>query len=115
MKSLDEHDRHRLRIALKKLRYAAEFFEPLYKKKRVKRYLRQLKGLLEDLGALNDVVVVRGTLTRLLQEDGARKPNADLYFAAGLVNGWHNMRAARLGKKAVKRWDKFKRLDPFWR
>jgi len=115
MKSLDEHDRHRLRIALKKLRYAAEFFEPLYKKKKVKRYLRQLKGLLEDLGALNDVVVVHGTLTRLLQEDGARKPNADLYFAAGLVNGWHNMRAARLGKKAVKRWDKFKRLDPFWR
>ncbi len=115
MKSLSEHDRHRLRIALKKLRYAAEFFEPLYKHKRVKRYLRKIKNLLEDLGALNDVATVRGTLTRLLQEDGSRKANADLYFAAGLVAGWHNERAARLGQEAVHRWEKFKRLDPFWR
>ena len=115
MKSLNEHDRHRLRIALKKLRYAAEFFEPLYKKKSVKRYLRQLKGLLEDLGALNDVVAVRGTLTRILLEDGTRRSNADLHFAAGLINGWHNARAERLGRKAVKRWEKFKRLDAFWR
>src|SRR5581483_3074399 len=49
MKALDEHDRHRLRIALKKLRYAAEFFGPLYKEKRVKKYLRRAKALLDDL------------------------------------------------------------------
>ncbi|TIR17088.1 MAG: CHAD domain-containing protein [Mesorhizobium sp.] len=29
----DDETRHKLRIAAKKLRYAAEFFEPLYKSK----------------------------------------------------------------------------------
>ncbi len=115
MKSLDEHDRHRLRIALKKLRYASEFFEPLYQKKKVKTYLKQLKALLDDLGALNDVASVRSILTRLVKEEGSHRPDPDLCFAAGLINGWHNARAARLGESAVVRWDKFKRLDPFWR
>jgi triphosphatase len=114
MRSLDEHDRHRLRIALKKLRYAAEFFAPLFKKRKVKAYLRRLKSLLEDLGALNDVATVRGTLTRLTHDGEAGRWNADLFFAAGVISGWHNERARRLGDSAVEQWDKFKNLDPFW-
>ena len=39
---------------------------------------------------------------------------ADLYFTAGLINGWHRARVERLSKKALRRWDKFKRLKPFW-
>jgi triphosphatase len=115
MRSLDEHDRHRLRIALKKLRYAAEFFAPLFRKKEVKAYLRRLKSLLEDLGALNDVTTVRGTLRRLTQDHEAGRFDADLFFAAGVISGWHNERARRLGDSAVEQWDKFKNLDPFWR
>src|SRR4029077_17978866 len=115
MRSLDQHDRHRLRIALKKLRYAAEFFAPLFREKKVKAYLRRLKSLLEDLGALNDVATVRGTLTRLPHDDEVRHWDADLFFAAGVISGWHNERARRLGDSAVEHWDKFKNLDPFWR
>jgi len=115
MRTLDEHDRHRLRIALKKLRYAAEFFAPLFRKKKVKAYLRRLRSLLEDLGALNDVANVRGTLTRLTLDDQAGRGSADLFFAAGVISGWHNERARRLGDSAVEQWDKFKNLDPFWR
>jgi triphosphatase len=114
MRSLDEHDRHRLRIASKKLRYAAEFFAPLFPKRQVKAYLRRLKSLLEDLGALNDVATVRGTLTRLTHDE-VRRSDADLFFAAGVISGWHNERARRLGDSAVEHWDKFKNLDPFWR
>jgi triphosphatase len=115
MKSLDERDRHRLRIALKKLRYAAEFFAPLYKKKPVRKYLRRLKALLEDLGALNDVANVRTTLSRLTHEDASHKIDPDLFFAAGMINGWHANRADTLGYSAVRRWEKFKKIDPFWR
>jgi CHAD domain-containing protein len=115
MRSLDERDRHRLRIALKKLRYAAEFFAPLYKKMPVKRYLRRLKMLLEDLGALNDVVTVRGTLTRLTHEETSKRLDPDLCFAAGMINGWHSQRAHHLGQSAVGHWEKFKKIDPFWR
>jgi CHAD domain-containing protein len=114
MKSLTEHDRHRLRISLKRLRYAAEFFAPLYKEKTVKRYTRRLKLLLEDLGALNDVATVRGTLTHLTHDEEDRHWNADLFFAAGVINGWHAERAQRLGVSAVGHWRKFKKLEPFW-
>jgi CHAD domain-containing protein len=114
MKSLNEHDRHRLRVALKKLRYAAEFFEPLYDKSEVKAYTRRLKLLLEDLGALNDVVTVRGTLTRITEDSDGQRSNTDVSFAAGVINGWHSERALRLGESAVDHWRKFKKMDPFW-
>jgi CHAD domain-containing protein len=114
MKSLDDHDRHRLRIALKKLRYAAEFFEPLYKEKRVRRYLKRIRVLLDDLGALNDVVSVRGMLNGLIHEDGAKQLDCDVCFAAGMINGWHAARANRIGPRAVEHWERFKKIDPFW-
>ena len=51
-RSHEEGDLHRLRIALKKLRYTTEFFAPLYKKKTVKRYLSEVKKLPGNLGPL---------------------------------------------------------------
>ena len=50
-------ERHRLRIALKKLRYATEFFHSPYPKKRTHAYLAALKELQDTLGHLNDVAV----------------------------------------------------------
>ena len=46
-------------IALKKLRYATEFFEALYPKKHTKPYLAALKDLQDGLGHLNDVAVAQ--------------------------------------------------------
>ncbi|OQA33749.1 MAG: CHAD domain protein [Betaproteobacteria bacterium ADurb.Bin341] len=48
-------DWHRLRIALKKLRYALEFMAPLLARKRFKGYQAALLPLLEGLGRLNDL------------------------------------------------------------
>jgi CHAD domain-containing protein len=116
LKTLAQRDCHRLRIALKKLRYAAEFYGPLYKKKKVRRYVMRIKKLQDLLGALNDVAQVRATLSRLTaDETTAPRAQADLYFAAGLINGWHRARAARMSRRALKRWDRFKHLTPFWR
>ena len=115
VKSLEQRDMHRLRIALKRLRYATEFYGPLYKKKVVKRYLAHLKRLQDLLGALNDVAQVRSVLARLIADESTTPhTQADLCFAAGLINGWHRAGAERIGKKALRRWDKFKRQDPFW-
>ncbi len=115
VKTLAQRDCHRLRLALKKLRYAAEFYGPLYKKKAVKRYMTRLKELQDLLGALNDAGQVRATLSRLTADESvAPRVQADLFFASGLVNGWHSASAARLGKNALKRWDRFKRTEPFW-
>ena len=102
-----------LRIAVKKLRYTAEFFASLYPRKKVKRYIKKVRRLQEYLGEINDIAHVRTTLSVLLQDKP--KPNdGDLRFAAGMVSGWYRARRPRLAKKALKRWDKFRGLKPFW-
>jgi CHAD domain-containing protein len=69
-RSHEEGDLHRLRIALKKLRYSAEFFAPLYKKKKVKRYLAQVKKLQDVLGRLNDIAHARAAVAQLAPASG---------------------------------------------
>jgi triphosphatase len=111
-RSHEEGDLHRLRIALKKLRYGAEFFAPLYKKKKVKRYLAQLKQLQEVLGRLNDIAHARAVIGQLAPP--GQKNSGALRFAAGMVQGWYRARQPRLVKKAMKRWDRLKKAEAFW-
>ncbi|MBL8396083.1 MAG: CHAD domain-containing protein [Candidatus Accumulibacter sp.] len=49
--------RHALRVALKRLRYAIEFFAPLFPAKRLQRYHQSAAGLLDLLGRMNDTTV----------------------------------------------------------
>ena len=55
---LDDTARHRVRIAAKKLRYAAEFFGVLFPdkaaKRRRKRFAGTIEAMLDSLGELND-------------------------------------------------------------
>ncbi|MEI9885700.1 MAG: CHAD domain-containing protein [Rhizomicrobium sp.] len=98
---------HRLRIALKKLRYTAEFFAPLYPEKKTARYIRKLKILLDRFGAANDVHGIGGMLSRLGE-------GPELRFAAGVVAGWHGSREKRLNGQAMKGWRAFRKVKPFW-
>lgn len=50
-------ERHRLRVALKRLRYALEFFAALYPARRLSAYQRTLAALLDTLGRMNDLMV----------------------------------------------------------
>ncbi len=113
---LSDSERHRLRIALKKLRYTAEFFSPLYEREAVARFAKRLSGMQDVLGVLQDVAMARTTLKRLVDiDDGRSHVSRDrLSFAAGMVYGWHLECAARTWKKAVKRWKKFVKTEPFW-
>jgi CHAD domain-containing protein len=113
---LDDGQRHRLRIALKKMRYTAEFFAPLYVKKPTQRFLQRLNNMQDVLGAVNDVATARNILERLVAigDGGPLASKADLSFAAGIVYGWQLERADRMWNKAVDRWDEFRKRDPFW-
>ncbi|MDB5697609.1 MAG: hypothetical protein JWN69_413 [Alphaproteobacteria bacterium] len=64
---LDDEARHELRIAGKKLRYAAEFFAALYDKRAERRdqFITQLQELQEELGDLNDLATERELEERL--------------------------------------------------
>lgn len=80
--ALDQEQRHDLRKRAKKLRYTAEFFSPLYKPKRVARYLKRLQALQEILGEMNDSVAAQALLAQFVSS------NAELGRASGLVAGW---------------------------
>ncbi len=105
--------RHQLRIALKKLRYACEFFRGLYPKKDVRRYLRRLSRLQDLLGALNDIVTAGRVLEELLSRVGPEEA-ASLARAAGFIEGF----AARQDEIALRQlaaqWARFQRTRPFW-
>lgn len=112
---LEAPARHRLRIALKKLRYSAEFFAPLYPKKAAKAWLEPLKELQDMLGHLNDAAQVRGVVGRLLMEEAeSATVQADLSHAAGLITGFHQARGEHVIAKTAKRWKVFRKAEPFW-
>jgi triphosphatase len=113
-KSKEEGDVHRLRIALKKLRYTAEFFAPLYSRKKVTRYLQKLRGLQNHLGDLNDAANVRAVVSNLLREKTKKDGEGNMRYAAGAMVGWYGAQVPGSIKQALKRYKKFKRVRPFW-
>lgn len=66
---VDDETRHEVRIDAKKLRYAAEFFAPLFpsdkRKRRAKRFIGAMQDLQAHLGDLNDIATAPAVLARL--------------------------------------------------
>jgi len=110
LQELDTAGRHRLRIAAKKLRYAAEFFAALFPKRRVRPYVQSLAGMQEVLGGLNDAA----TLLRLLPEVAAGARSLDARVS-GMIQGW-SAASTHLQLDALGRaWDHWQRQKPFWK
>lgn len=104
---------HRLRIALKKLRYAAEFFAPLYPARKVKAYLKQVRALQEHLGDLNDIANVRHTLARVLPGDGKER-DGGARLAADRLEDWYDTHAGDRARQALRCYAEFRTVRPFW-
>ena len=109
---LAPEERHRLRIALKKLRYATEFFDSGYKKKRTARYLAALKQLQDALGHLNDVAVAERLVGSLLERSGGDR--VALAQGSGMVLGWLARGVAELEPQTRSAWQDFTARKPFW-
>ena len=100
-------DLHGLRIQCKRLRYAAEFFAPLFPGRDTRRFVRRLGVLQERLGHLNDGAVA-GTLMASLGHGGGRA------FAAGVVRGFVAAQSQDVRAKAERSWRKFQHVPTFW-
>jgi CHAD domain-containing protein len=101
---------HELRIDLKKLRYAAEFFLPLYATHALaKRYVRRLAGLQTSLGRARDIASGRILLDSIRQEN-----QPALHLAIGAVAGWQARDQIAVVKTLRKRWRRFKATPAFW-
>ncbi|KJS07213.1 MAG: CHAD domain containing protein, partial [Gammaproteobacteria bacterium BRH_c0] len=86
---------HALRITLKGLRYAMEFFAPLMPGKSVARYLQSLTRTQNALGFINDLDVARTQLAQRAADD------IELQLASAFVCGWHGPRYHKLSQRAV--------------
>jgi len=104
-------DRHRLRIALKKLRYTGELLGGLYDPSRVHKFTERLKRLQDDLGHANDLRVGEAIVAELAR-NGA---NTGIMDAGRQVIDFHRHRVADLEPKVRKHLRRLLRTEPFWR
>ena len=111
LKELSPKQRHKLRIKIKKIRYALDFFERLYAdsdRKEIARLSSRLKKVQSALGALNDFIAHR----KLATEAALAAPRANRRaqaFASGFLVGQEREAASGLLNAAC---DELQRLRP---
>lgn len=99
---LTAKQRHRLRIALKQLRYDTNSLSSLYAEKKVRPYVAALGGLQDALGNLNDLVVARKLVGIAKNRDRAA------------VAEWLRAARAKRLKALAPAWRAFRKIQPFW-
>ena len=114
---LEARDLHKLRIAVKKLRYAATFLRqvfdaPGFDKAAAKAYIEATARLQGALGTLNDRVVAAQIIADIAQaarpSEKAEKPLERL--AKKLEAG-----SKRDRNRVARAWKAFRKAEPFWR
>ena len=110
LKKLDERQLHELRIRVKKLRYATEFFRDLYTDKSAKRYVSALKAIQEVLGDANDALVANDLMSELDDLAGS-----DAESALRQLQSWAAAAIKRDRKRLEHLWSDFGELKPFWK
>ena len=93
LKSLDPAQQHKMRRSLKKLRYLAEFFAPVFPEKDAAPFIKRLKKLQDVFGYVNDVRMSE-RMQSICEELCDREPAAS--FAAGFICGRHEGAAAEV-------------------
>ena len=101
---------HRLRIAIKKFRYATDFFASLYESKAARDMLKQLRYLQDILGAMNDAATVAG----LIRHGFAGSRGKGVLEARGILLGWSRGRVVTLKRELMRAWKAFRAAEKFW-
>lgn len=100
--------RHEVRIAVKKFRYALDFFQTLYPAAGVEPFRERLRNLQDDMGRMNDATVAEGLAEDLAGGD------AETMVGAALVKGWYAHRLKAVEPHMVAAWEDFRSAEPFW-
>lgn len=96
---LEEQQLHKLRISIKKLRYAVDFLAPLYARKKIRKFASSLAEMQDCLGLIHDDMV-------------ARQIVAD--FALGELSGTDVTTRSRQLKAMATHFKQLKRAGRFW-
>ncbi len=110
-RSLSSEKRHALRICLKDLRYAIEFFGGLFHPaSAAEEYADKAKALQDLLGELNDAAIAQ----RLIK-DLDRSASPDLSFVAGVAAGWCARASIGDTLSLAKAWRSLVKAERYWR
>ncbi|HLY05174.1 MAG TPA: CHAD domain-containing protein [Rhizomicrobium sp.] len=116
---LDALGRHKLRIAVKKLRYSTEFFASLFagnKQKSARERIEDLLKTLQDaLGTLNDIAMHDKFADQMVRGGKRTKNDLQKTYAMGLLSGSEHRLAGACIAKAKKTGEKLAAAKPFWR
>lgn len=105
---LPDEERHEVRIALKNLRYAGEFFAGCFDEVADPTPLLRAAGALQGLlGAHNDAASADAFLSD--------QQNPEAAHGAGVVAGWYARNALIADASLAREWKKFRNVEPFWR
>ena len=101
---------HRLRIAIKKFRYATDFFAGLYPGNTTRETLKRLGELQDILGAMNDAATVAELMTQGFGGGRGKR----VLEAKGILLGWSRGHAVLLKQRLKGAWKAFRAAEPFW-
>ncbi len=104
--------RHKLRIALKKLRYTAELFAGLYDADATKQFIHAMKRLQDKLGEANDLQTGRKLVSELTP---ARRRGPAMAQSGQRMLAWHARRVAKAEPKLRDHVEELFEIPRFWR
>lgn len=100
-----DDQRHAVRIAAKKLRYATEFYAPLFPRRRARAFRERLERLQDVLGEFNDAAVAPRVTASIA---GPASP------VTAAIDAWSRARCARLADPIDAAWRRYASGRPFW-
>ncbi len=109
VEALKAEERHELRIAVKKTRYAIEFLHDVLPAKRAQRLAGILKSLQDSLGHLNDIEVAERTVSALVNEADSGLVRRQIATGGSAVGVYHKDAAADAEPLTFKLWRKLKK------
>jgi triphosphatase len=126
VRELDAGARHKLRLGVKELRYAAEFFADIFPAaKQQRRFARTLASLQDNLGRLNDLAVHRRlgqdfveawTLVDINRADASNENTAPaIQYALGFAIGQEQHEAPACAERAHAMGLRLAGAVKFWR
>jgi CHAD domain-containing protein len=110
LRRLDDAQLHKLRIQIKKLRYAADSFGTLFENADLHDRLAQLSRLQDVLGELNDIRVAEQHVAAAVIH---RRGRAVSGLQAALV-AWREARTAVLRRELRSAWRDYRHTAKFW-
>jgi CHAD domain-containing protein len=112
LKHLDSEQLHGLRIAIKKLRYAATFLRPAFASEGANAYIEATVRLQGALGAMNDRAVAGQMLDDIAV---AARPTEDVDRTLRTLARQADAGEKDRRQKLRQAWKRFKEVERFWR